>query len=80
MRHAQDLVAPALAQAGPAANLETCIETGDEKAVLNYFEEGLRHGGQGVAVTKVGRLTMTNSRRWQLAAKSFGTMRIAIRR
>ena len=76
----QDLFAPALAQAGLAASRVIYVEAGDEKAVLCCFEEGLRHGGLGCVVAEVGRLSMTNSRRLQLAAESSGTPGIAIRR
>ncbi len=76
----QDLFAPALAQAGLAPGRVIYVEACDEKAVLGCFEEGLRHGGLGGVVAEVGRLTMTNSRRLQLAAESSGTPGIAIRR
>ncbi len=76
----QDLFAPALAQAGLAAGRVIYVEAGDEKAVLSCFEEGLRHGGLGGVVAEVGRLSMTDSRRLQLAAESSGTPGIAIRR
>ena len=76
----QDLFAPALAQAGLAPGRVIYVEAGDEKAVLSCFEEGLRHGGLGAVVAEIGRLTMTNSRRLQLAAESSGTPGIAIRR
>src|SRR6185503_8464840 len=44
------------------------------------FEEGLRHGGLGAVVAEVARLSMTASRRLQLAAEGSGTIVIAIRR
>ena len=56
------------------------VEAGDEKSVLVCFEEGLRHGGLGAVVAEVARLSMTASRRLQLAAESSGTIGIAIRR
>ena len=40
----------------------------------------LRHGGLGAAVAEVARLSMTASRRLQLAAEGSGTIGIAIRR
>ena len=76
----QDLFAPALAQAGLSPDRVVYVEAGDDKAVLACFEEGLRHGGLAGVVAEVGRLTMTNSRRLQLAAESSGTLGIAIRR
>jgi hypothetical protein len=56
------------------------VEAGDEKSVLICFEEGLRHGGLGAVVAEVARLSMTASRRLQLAAEGSGTIGIAIRR
>jgi len=75
-----DLFAPALAQAGLAPNRVIYVEAGDETTLLACFEEGLRHGGLGAVVAEVGRLSMTASRRLQLAAEGTGTMGIAIRR
>jgi protein ImuA len=76
----QDLFAAALAQAGLAADRVIYVETGDEKALLASFEEGALHGGLGAVVAEVSRLSMTSSRRLQLAAAASGTMAIAIRR
>ena len=45
------------------------VEAGDDKAVLACIEEGLRHGGLGAVVGEVARLSMTASRRLQLAAE-----------
>jgi protein ImuA len=75
-----DLFAPALAQAGLVPDRVIYVEAGDEKSVLICFEEGLRHGGLGAVVAEVARLSMTASRRLQLAAESSGTLGIAIRR
>jgi protein ImuA len=76
----QDLFAPALAQAGLAPDRVIYVEAGDEKTLLACFEEGLRHGGLGATIAEVARLSMTDSRRLQLAAESFGTIGVAIRR
>jgi protein ImuA len=76
----QDLFAPALAQAGLPPDRVIYVEAGDEKSVLACFEEGLRHGGLGGVVAEVARLSMTASRRLQLAAESSGTIGVAIRR
>ena len=76
----QDLFAPALAQAGLSPNRVIFVEVGDEKDILACFEEGLRHTGLGAAVAEVTRLSMTASRRLQLAAESSGGIGIAIRR
>jgi protein ImuA len=51
-----------------------------EKSLLICFEEGLQHGGLGAVVAEVARLSLTTSRRLQLAAESSGTIGIAIRR
>jgi hypothetical protein len=76
----QDLFAPALAAAGLAPDRVIYVEAGDEKSVLACFEEGLRHDGLGAVVAEVARLSMTASRRLQLAAESSGAIGIAIRR
>ncbi len=76
----QDLFAPALAQAGLVPDRVIYAEAGDETSVLVCFEEGLRHGGLGAVVAEVARLSMTASRRLQLAAEHSGTIGIAIRR
>lgn len=76
----QDLFAPAIAHVGLGSNRVIYVEAGDEKAVLACFEEGLRHGGLGAVVAEVARLSMTSSRRLQLAAESSGTIGIAVRR
>jgi protein ImuA len=76
----QDLFAPALAQAGLVADRVIYAEAGDEKSVLICFEEGLRHGGLGAVVAEVARLSMTASRRLQLAAERSGSIGLAIRR
>lgn len=75
-----DLFAPALAQAGLTPDRLICIEAVDEKSLFSCFEEGLRHGGLGAVVAEVARLSMTASRRLQLAAESSGTLGIALRR
>jgi protein ImuA len=75
----QDLFAPALASAGLAPDRVIYVEAGDEKSVLACFEEGLRHGGLGAVVAEVARLSMTASRRLQLAAEVSGAIGIAIR-
>jgi len=75
-----DLFAPALEQAGLPSDRVVYVEAGDEAAVLTAFEEGLRHGGLGAVVGEVARLSMTASRRLQLAAEESGTIGLAIRR
>ncbi len=75
-----DLFAPAIAQAGLGPDRVIYVEAGDEKSVLACFEESLRHGGLGSVVAEVSRLSMTGSRRLQLAAERSGTMGLALRR
>jgi protein ImuA len=76
----QDLFAPAFAQAGLLPGRVIYVEAGDEKSVLICFEEGLRHGGLGAVVAEAARLSMTASRRLQLAAESSAAIGIVIRR
>ncbi|MFC5343409.1 ImuA family protein (plasmid) [Brevundimonas staleyi] len=76
----KDLFAPSLAQAGLGGDRILYVEAGDEKTVLACFEEGLRHGSLGAVIGEVARLSMTASRRLQLAAESTGTLGIAVRR
>lgn len=75
-----DLFAPALAQAGLPPDRVIYVEAGDEKTVLACMEEGLRHGGLGAVVAEITRLSMTASRRLQLAAEAGGTIGLAVRR
>src|SRR5262249_27309947 len=82
----QDLFAPALASAGLAPDRVIYVEAGDERSMLACFEEGLRHGGLpglhgglGAVGAEVARAFTTGSRRLQLAAGRFRTLRIALR-
>jgi protein ImuA len=76
----QDLFAPALAQAGLAPDRVVYVEAGDDKAVLACFEKALRHAKLGGVVAEVSRLSMTASRRLQLAAEGSGVIGLALRR
>jgi protein ImuA len=75
-----DFFAPALAQAGLKPDRVIYVEAGDDKTVLTCMEEGLRHGGLGAVLGEVARLSMTASRRLQLAAEGTGSLGIALRR
>ena len=75
-----DLFAPALDQAGLDPDRVIYVEASNETTVLACFEEGLRHGGLAGVVAEVARLSMTASRRLQLAAETSGTIGIALRR
>jgi protein ImuA len=77
---ARDLFAPALAGAGLHPDRVIYAAGGDEKTVLLCLEEGLRHRGLAGVVGEVARLSMTASRRLQLAAEASGTIAFLIRR
>jgi protein ImuA len=76
----RDLFAPSLAQVGLPPERVIFAEAGDEAGVLASMEEGLRHPGLAGVVGEVAKLSMTASRRLQLAAEKSGAMCIAIRR
>lgn len=76
----RDLFAPALAGAGLHADRVLYTEVGDEQTVLLCLEEGLRHGGLAGVVGEVSRLSMTASRRLQLAAETSGVTAFVLRR
>jgi len=75
-----DLFAPALDQAGLEPDRVIYVEADDEKALMACFEEGLRHGGLAGVVCETSRLSMTASRRLQLAAEASGVIGLAVRR
>jgi protein ImuA len=75
----QDLFAPGLHQAGLSHGRVLFVEAGEDRGVLACFEEGLRHGGLGAVVAEVARLSMTASRRLQLAAERSGVLALALR-
>ena len=75
----RDLFAPALAGAGLDPDRIVYAEAG--RAVLLVMEEGLRHPGLAGVVGEIeGRLTLTTSRRLQLAAEASGVPGFALRR
>ena len=73
-----DLFAPALAAAGLQPDRVVFAEAGS--AVLLVMEEALRHCGLAAVVGEVGRLSLTASRRLQLAAEGSGVIAFALRR
>ncbi|TFF27536.1 damage-inducible protein [Jiella endophytica] len=75
-----DLFAPALAQVGLPPDRVIYVEAKDEKTVLSCMEEGLAHGGPTVVVGEAARLSMTASRRLNLAAEKTGCLAILLRR
>jgi protein ImuA len=76
----RDLFAPFLSQVGLPPERIIFAEAGDEAGVLAAMEEGLRWPGLAGVVGEVGKLSMTASRRLQLAAEKSGQLAIAIRR
>jgi protein ImuA len=77
----RDLFAPALAGAGLLPARVIYVEAGRPVAVLLAMEEGLRHPGIAGVVGEVsGRLSLTASRRLQLAAEASGALAVALRR
>lgn len=79
-RRHPDLFAPALARSGLSPDRVIFADAGDEDGVLASMEEGLRHPGLAGVVGEVAKLSMTASRRLQLAAEKSGQMAVAIRR
>ncbi|SDB20414.1 protein ImuA [Belnapia rosea] len=74
-----DLFAPALAEVGLSPGRVLHVEAGRD--VLAAIEEGLRHPGLAGVVGEVpGRLSLTASRRLQLAAEGTGAIAFALRR
>ncbi len=77
----RDLFAPGLAGVGLRPERILYAEAGKPATVLLVVEEGLRHRGlAGVVGELTGRLTLTASRRLQLAAEASGVVGILLRR
>jgi len=76
-----DLLAPALDAAGLGPDRVIYAETRTRKATLLAMEEGLQHAGLAGVVGEVsGSLTLTNTRRLQLAAEQSAVMGFVLRR
>ncbi len=76
-----DLFAPALDAVGLSPDRVIYAEASKARTVLMAMEEGLRHAGlAGVVGELSGRLTLTASRRLQLAAEQSGVICFALRR
>lgn len=76
-----DLFAPGLAAAGLHPDRVIYAEAGKPALVLQSMEEGLRHAGLAGVVGEVsGRLSLTDTRRLQLAAEGSGVAAFALRR
>ncbi|HEY0014032.1 MAG TPA: protein ImuA [Allosphingosinicella sp.] len=76
----RDLFAPGLALAGLSPERLLYAECRRDEEVLAVMEEGLRHGGLAAVVGEVGRVSMTATRRLQLAAEEGGTMALMLKR
>jgi protein ImuA len=77
----RDLFAPALQGVGLTADRVVFVEAGRPAGVLLVMEEGLRQRGlAGVVGELSGRLTLTASRRLQLAAEMSGVTAFVLRR
>lgn len=76
----RDLFAPALHLAGLRSERIIFVEAGSDTNVLTAMEEGLRHPGLGGVVGELGKLSLTASRRLQLAAEQSGVPSFVFRR
>lgn len=76
----RDLFAPALAQAGLSPDRLFYAECSRDEEALAVMEEGLRHGSLAAVVGEIGRITMTATRRLQLAAENSGTTALMLKR
>ena len=76
----RDLFAPALARAGLHTDRVIYAETWRDAEVLPVMEEGVRCPGLAGVVGEIGRLSLTASRRLQLAAEATGVAALVLRR
>ena len=76
----RDLFAPALARIGLHPDRVIYCETWNDREVLPAMEEGLKCRGLAAVVGEATRLSLTASRRLQLAAGESGVTAILIRR
>lgn len=77
---ARDIFAPGLANAGLDQSRVLYVEAHDEKSILQTLEEGLRHGSLAGVIGEVKKLSLTASRRLQLAAEKTRTLVFVLRR
>lgn len=78
--HSRDLFAPALARVGLHPDRVVYCETWRDTEVLPAMEEGLRHRGLAGVVGELTRMTLTPSRRLQLAAEGSGVTALVVHR
>ncbi|WP_454887386.1 ImuA family protein [Sphingomonas oryzagri] len=76
----RDLFAPALHLAGLHPDRVIFVEAGNDTHVLTAMEECLRHPGLGGVVGELGKVTLTASRRLQLASGQSGVPAFLFRR
>ncbi|MDP8921051.1 MAG: damage-inducible mutagenesis protein [Pseudomonadota bacterium] len=76
----RDLFAPGLANAGLPPSRVIYAEAGRDRDVLPLVEEGLREHGLAAVIGEVTRLSLTASRRLQLAAEGSGVTALILRR
>jgi protein ImuA len=76
----QDPFAPALARAGLHPDWVIYAETWRDTEVLPMMEVGVRFHGLAGLVGEIGRLSLTASRRLQLAAEATGVVAVVLRR
>ena len=76
----RDLYAPALHLAGLHPDRVIFVEAGNDANVLIAVEECLRHPGLGGVVGELRKITLTASRRLQLAAEKSGVPAFIFRR
>lgn len=77
---ARDLFAPALGLAGLHPDRVVFVEAGSDTNVLIAMEECLRHPGLGGVVGELRTMSLTASRRLQLAAEQSGVPSFVFRR
>ena len=78
--HSRDLFAPALARVGLHPDRIIFCETWKDAEILPAMEEGLRMRGLAGVVGELNRISLTPSRRLQLAAETSGVPALIIRR
>ena len=78
--HWRDLFSPALGLAGLHPDRVVFVEAGSDVNVLIAMEECLRHAGLGGVVGELRKMTLTASRRLQLAAEQSGVPAFVFRR
>lgn len=75
-----DLFEPALMRSGLSEDQVVFCRAPNDNALLDCFEEALRHGGPTAVVAELSELKPLASQRLQFAAESSSTMAIALRR